>query len=77
MPDQSSWHPGDRVKVSLPDRSAVRGRGSRRRWFTGTVRELDQPGLPPGVRIDLDHPVNGVRDCYAAHDELHPIGDSW
>lgn len=27
----------------------------------------------PGVRVDLDKPVNGVTDCYATHAELRRI----
>jgi hypothetical protein len=36
------------------------------------VRAVDEPDLPPGVRVDLDREVNGVRDCYATHGELRP-----
>ena len=65
----SAWKPGDRVKVRLPDRSGLAGRVRGNYWFAGTVREVDT-GPRPGVRIDLDVPVNGVRDCYATHAEL-------
>jgi hypothetical protein len=64
------WSPGDRVRVWLPDDTRPRGPGYRSAWFTGTVREVDPPGLPPGVRVDLDKPVNGVQDCFATHAEL-------
>lgn len=63
------WKPGDRVRVFLPDDSSLHKRG---RWFTGSVREVDPPGLRPGVRVDLDVSVNGLRDCYATHAELEP-----
>ncbi len=64
----AGWEPGDRVLVELPDANGAQ----RGRWrsFAGTVREVNPPGLRPGVRIDLDVPVNGVRDCYATHAEL-------
>jgi hypothetical protein len=67
------WKPGDRVIVRLPDKSlpAV-GRGSRQVDVHGTVRAIDLPGLPPGVKVDLDREINGVRDCYATHSELRP-----
>jgi hypothetical protein len=65
------WQPGDQVRIWLPDRTRPRGSGFRSAWFTGTVREVDPPGLPPGVRVDLDEPVNGVQDCYATHTELN------
>lgn len=67
------WHQGDRVMVCLPDKGGVNGRKrSRDAWFPGTVRETDPPGIRPGVLVDLDYPVNGVRDCFATHDELRP-----
>lgn len=66
------WQPGDRVAVRLPDYDAPRARGGAvvKAWIGGTVRDIDPPGLPPGVRVDLDRAVNGVCDCYAAHAEL-------
>jgi hypothetical protein len=70
MGEPKPWKPGDRVIVHLSkDRY---GSGKRWAWFTGTVREVDPPGLRPGVRVDLDQEVNGVRDCYATHRELRP-----
>lgn len=71
VPDET-WAPGDRVVVMLPDRSARRGRGGHVPEIpvTGTVREVDPPGQPRGVLVDLDREVNGVRDCYASHGEL-------
>lgn len=69
MNEPRSWQPGDRVIVRLPDRSAPYG---RRVDVHGTVRAVDEPDLPPGVRVDLDREVNGVRDCYATHGELRP-----
>ena len=68
-----SWQPGDRVKLLLPDKNRPRGGGFSDVLITGTVREIDTPGLPRGVRVDLDRPVNGVRDCYASHDELEAV----
>lgn len=68
------WQPGDRVIVRLPDKrrgSGIRG-GSRDVDVHGTVREIDLPGQPPGVKVDLDREINGVRDCYATHRELRP-----
>jgi hypothetical protein len=38
----------------------------------GTVRAVDLPGQPPGVKVDLDREINGVWDCYATHRELRP-----
>ncbi len=72
MPD--AWKPGDRVIVRLPDKSLKRGRGGGILEVDvhGTVREVDLPGQPPGVKVDLDREVNGVRDCYATHRELRP-----
>ena len=71
MPD---WKPGDRVIVSLPDRSAPRTRGRAVAVVPvgGTVRAVDEPGQRPGVRVDLDEEINGVRSCYATHRELRP-----
>lgn len=70
------WKPGDRVGACLPDRDASRRRGGATglSWVSGTVREVDSPGLPRGVRVDLDREVNGVRDCYATHSELRVLG---
>ena len=66
------WQPGDRVIVRLPDRSLkrVRGGGILEVDVHGTVRYVDLPGQPPGVKVDLDREINGVRDCYATHSEL-------
>jgi len=66
----SGWQPGDRVEVNLPDKSRIGRRVGVCTWFSGTVREVDPPGLPRGVRVDLDETVNGLRDCYATHAEL-------
>jgi hypothetical protein len=66
-----SWKPGDRVKVLLPARGT--GPGHKPVWIAGTVRDVDEPGLPPGVRVDLDVLVRGVRDCYATHGELETL----
>lgn len=68
-----TWKPGDRVLVRLPDKrrqSGIRGGRSRDIDVHGTVREVDLPDQPPGVKVDLDEEVNGVRDCYATHAEL-------
>lgn len=62
----ADWKPGDRVIVRLPDRSAYMKRDVD---VHGTVRAVDD-GSRPGVRVDLDREVNGVRDCYATHSEL-------
>jgi len=59
------WKPGDRVIVRLPDRQR-----KHHVDVHGTVREVDPPGLPPGVRVALDREVNGKRTCYATHSEL-------
>jgi hypothetical protein len=67
----SGWQPGDRVQVKLPDKKASpRGRVL---WFYGTVREVDPPGMRPGVIVDLGEPVNGVTVCFATHAELKRI----
>jgi hypothetical protein len=65
------WKPGDRVEVCLPVKIVKYSRGQ---WISGTVREVNPAGLRPGVRVDLDHEVNGVRNCYATHSELRPAG---
>ena len=70
----ADWTPGDRVKLLLPDRNLRVGLGHPERWVSGTVREVDPPGLRPGVRVDLDSPLNGVSDCYATHSELVALG---
>jgi hypothetical protein len=65
---RTNWAAGTRVKLLLPDKAASpKGRWI---WVTGTVRGIDEPGLPRGVRVDLDFPLNGASDCYAAHREL-------
>lgn len=67
------WQPGDRVIVRLPDRNLRQGgSGFRQVDVHGTVSEIDMPGQPPGVKVDLDREVNGVSDCYATHGELRP-----
>lgn len=71
------WKPGDRVIVRLPDRSLPRGRGGHGGSVAvvpvhGTVRAVDEEGMPPGVRVDLDREISGVRDCYATRAELRP-----
>ena len=75
MPEPQPWQPGDRVIVRLPDKrrqSGIRGGWSRDVDVHGTVRAVDLPGRPPGVKVDLDREINGVRDCYATHRELRP-----
>lgn len=73
MSEPRSWRPGDRVIVRLPDKSAPRMRGGVLREVDvhGTVRAVDD-GSRPGVSVDLDREVNGLRDCYATHSELRP-----
>jgi hypothetical protein len=66
-----SWKPGDRVKICLPIGPGNR-KGPALGWVSGIVREVDPPGLRPGVRVDLDHPVRGVSNCFATHAELRP-----
>jgi len=76
MAEPKSWQPGDRVIVRLPDRRRRQGgSGFREIDVHGTVREVDPPGLRPGVRVDLDEEVNGVRTCYATQRELRPEAD--
>lgn len=70
--EPKSWQPGDRVIVRLPDGPTPRGYRKREADVHGTVREVNPPGLPPGVRVDLDREINGVRTCYASHRELRP-----
>jgi hypothetical protein len=75
MTGEPNWQPGDRVIVRLPDKqrgSGIRGGVSRDVDVHGTVREVDLPGQPRGVKVDLDREVNGVRDCYATRGELRP-----
>jgi len=68
------WSAGDRVEVQLPDKGGLRGRVNSHNWFPGTVRDTDT-GTRPGVRIDLDFPVNGLDHCYATHGELRRQAD--
>jgi len=77
MAESKSWRPGDRVIVRLPDRTLPRGQGGsiRQADVHGTVRAVDDGGRP-GVRVDLDREVSGVRDCYATHRELRPEAGS-
>lgn len=75
MSEPKPWKPGDRVIVRLPDKRrqpGTRGGWSRDVDVHGTVREVDLPGRHPGVVVDLDREINGVRDCYATHGELRP-----
>jgi hypothetical protein len=67
-----NWAPGDRVLVELPDLDGVLGYRGRMHWFPGTVRDVDS-GPRPGVRVDLDDPLNGLSDCYASHAELRRL----
>ena len=66
------WKPGDRVIVRLRDGALPRARGGwiRQADVHGTVRAVDLPDQPPGVKVDLDREINGVRECYATHAEL-------
>jgi hypothetical protein len=74
---RDGWKPGDRVRLLLPDDNLPRGRGRAERWFSGTVAEVDPPGNRPGVFVDLDETVNGVRTCFATHRELRAdVGES-
>lgn len=84
MMAEAGWKPGDRVIVRLPDQIDRLPGGSllRKRRGTardvdvhGTVRAVDLPGQPPGVKVDLDREINGVRDCYATHAELRREGE--
>ena len=71
---EGGWRPGDRVRVYLPERWGKAASQARWNWFPGTVREVNT-GSQPGVRVDLDFPVNGVSDCYATHTELRRLED--
>lgn len=73
MSETRSWQPGDRVIVRLPDRMGPRKRGGAIPDVDvhGTVRAVDD-GSRPGVSVDLDREVNGIRYCYATHRELRP-----
>lgn len=66
-PRSPAWQVGDRVVFRHVERV---GRRNVTVGTLGTVRAVDEPRLPPGVRVDLDEPVCGVRECYATHDEL-------
>ena len=57
------WRVGDRAVWPHRERG-------RRVLSTGVVGAVDEPGLPRGVRLVFDEPVNGGADCYATHDEL-------
>ncbi len=61
-----AWQAGDRVLIGPS------GAGTPRhpnRWIAGTVRQVDVCKRP-GLVVDLDERVNGVRDCYATHSKL-------
>lgn len=59
---------GDRVTLEIPI-APWRKTGRRRELVTGTVAAVNEPGLPPGVRVVFDQPVNGVPNAYATHAE--------
>lgn len=64
-----AWKVNDRVV--WPHSEGV----GRDRWAVrsaGTVTGIDLPGLPPGVQVTFDKPVNGASTCYAVHGELEP-----
>ncbi len=48
------------------------GRARRTVHTPGVVIAIDKPGLPRGVEVRFDYPVNGVDTCYATHQELEP-----
>ena len=62
MSNEHGWRVDDRVTVCPTGREIDR--------VYGTVTDVDPPGLRPGVRVQLDVPVNGVTICFATHDEL-------
>lgn len=66
------WKPGDRVTIRLKDTSGDYHRAGTNIVVHGVVRAIDEPGLPRGVRVDLDHPISGISDCYATYSELRP-----
>jgi hypothetical protein len=64
-------HVGTRVRLQLPEpRPSLRR--PERVSVTGTVVAIDTPGLPPGVRVELDYQVGGGRRCYASYSDLEP-----
>lgn len=62
MASEHGWRVGDRVSLCPTGRERDR--------VHGTVLAIDEPGLPPGVRVQLDRLICGVDNCYATHDEL-------
>lgn len=58
----SAWRVGDTVSLCPNGNESDRVRG--------VITAIDEPGLPRGVRVVLEHRVRGVDDCYASHDEL-------
>lgn len=64
---EAPWQPGDRVSLVLPDKSLPWGRAVR---ISGTVTEVDRPGIPRGVFVHLDRFINGIDTCHATHGEL-------
>jgi hypothetical protein len=64
-------HVGTRVRLQLSEpRPSLRC--PQRVSVTGTVVAVDTPGLPPGVRVELDRQVGGGRRCYAPYRDLEP-----
>lgn len=61
---------GDRVWLMLPT-NPRRFHLSQRR-FDGTVTAVGSP-LADSVRIDLDHPCNGITWCTASAREVHLV----
>lgn len=61
-PSGHGWRIGDRVSLCPTGNESDR--------VQGVVTHIDEPHLFRGVRVRFDHPVRGVDNCYASHDEL-------
>lgn len=58
---------GDRVRLWM-------GTPKRGGYEHGVVTGVDDKGRP-GVSIRFDRTVNGLKDCYATHDEVERLSD--
>ena len=70
----TQWKVGDRV---VWPHEVKRGRSYVTVRTSGTVIALDLPGVPRGVQVEFDSPINGADGiftdtCYATYEELEP-----
>jgi hypothetical protein len=64
---EGPWKVGDRVAWPHKVRA---GRFASIILEVGTVTAVDLPGLPRGVQITFDDPVDGAATCYATYREI-------